>query len=158
MYLQQQSKFMFKFTQIISKIFTYYSPDNSIIRTSLKLYVPGLSKLHCIYNWLEYSADLQMSFCYVCRNFAIKESLGHMKKFVDSGFNRWKKLPESLKKHDMFEYHIQCLEAYRMYKISSHNVHEKISQHHSTQNQERRTVLRQWRKVNLKNLVLMMLN
>lgn len=99
-------------------------------------------RFYDIYNWLEYSADLQMSFCYVCRNFAIKESLRHMKKFVDSGFNRWKKLPESLKKHDMSEYHIQCLEAYRMYKISSHNVHEKISQHHSTQNQERREYLR----------------
>lgn len=100
------------------------------------------AKYYDVYEWLEYSAEVEKAFCFVCRNFGLKECREQNEKFVVSGFDKWKKLSESLKKHDKSAHHTQSFQTYKMYKISSQNVHSHIIQQHTLQINEHREYIK----------------
>lgn len=101
------------------------------------------SKYYEEYDWLEYSAEADKAFCFVCRNFGSKETKEQNEKFVVSGFEKWKKLGEALKKHEKSYSHIQSIQGYKIYKSSpDENIHDKILQQHSKEIFENREYLK----------------
>ncbi|XP_075163204.1 zinc finger MYM-type protein 1-like [Haematobia irritans] len=82
------------------------------------------------YEWLEYSEEVGKIFCFCCRNFGSREARQQNERFVVTGFEKWKKIGESLKKHDLSSHHIECFKAFKYYKTASQDIHSQIVQHH----------------------------
>lgn len=82
--------------------------------------------------WLEYSAQEDKVYCFVCRHFSSGNVREQNEKFIKSGFCNWKKLSDKLKKHDESDHHIKCSEKYVSYKhsLTSGNIQEKIITQH----------------------------
>ncbi len=88
----------------------------------------SFSAKYYMFDWLEYSVIEDKVFCFVCRQFLTEVTRDQNEKFVTTGFSKWKKLNEVLKKHNDSLLHIQCTEKYISYKHSMEagNVLEKI--------------------------------
>lgn len=88
----------------------------------------SFSAKYYTFDWLEYSVIEDKAFCFVCRNFLTGVTRDQNEKFVTTGFSKWKKLNEVLKKHNDSLLHIQCTEKYIAYKhsLEAGSVHEKI--------------------------------
>ena len=72
-------------------------------------------------------------YCFVCRDFSTSLNIRDQNEtLIKSGFSKWKKLSEVLKKHDVSHFHRQCNECYVGYKQScaTENVHDKLVSHH----------------------------
>lgn len=90
------------------------------------------AKYYDAHSWIEYSVAADKVFCYVCRMFMTGVTRNQNEKFVTSGFSKWKKLGESVKKHEECSAHAQCLERSVAYTISKStgNVQELIMAQH----------------------------
>lgn len=87
------------------------------------------------YDWIEYSVVADKIFCYVCRMFSVGVTRCQNEKFVTSGFFKWKKLGEAIKKHEEGSAHMMCTKRFVEFKVSKStgSVQEQVmAQHQET--------------------------
>ncbi|CAH0563144.1 unnamed protein product [Brassicogethes aeneus] len=76
------------------------------------------------YFWLEYSEEQDKVFCFVCRIFGSRCNIREQNEtFCKTGFCKWKKLSESLNKHEKSVYHSDCAKMYIEYKKTKSDSH-----------------------------------
>ena len=69
------------------------------------------------YDWLEYSASEDATYCFPCRHFR-RETGGSIKiVYTEEGFSNWKKAIESLKSHETSLVHKHAMEQWAEFKI-----------------------------------------
>lgn len=73
------------------------------------------STFYTNFSWIEYSILKDMVYCFMCRHFTVNTVSCTESKFINKGFNCWRKQTESYKKHMYSEKHKLNYEKYTMF-------------------------------------------
>lgn len=65
-------------------------------------------------NWLVYSLSADCVYCFPCKLFNLESN--SKSNIVNTGFNDWKHLPETLKSHEVSKLHYQCVTKWYEFK------------------------------------------
>lgn len=95
-----------------------------------------------LYEWLEYSVELDSAFCFYCRAFL---TVGMETAFISCGFKKWGKAIERFSIHQKSNSHKEAfakVNGYKQSASSSENIIGLIDKHHSTVVSDNRNYLK----------------
>lgn len=79
------------------------------------------------FEWLEYSVNLNSTFCFSCRLFGKQHTQNNKDALISTGYSNWKRALDSFREHDKSALHKATMVSWKSYKASltQGDVHEK---------------------------------